>query len=322
MGNWFIKSDEETNPRYGKSPEDRTIPELITTSIINVDKQSGPTSHQVTSWIKDIFHVNKAGHAGTLDPKVTGILIIAMGNAVKAMSVLMGLNKEYVGIMHLHKEIDEEFLRKTITEHFIGKIKQLPPVKSAVARRLRVRRVYYFDITEIDGKDVLFKIRCESGTYIRKIVHDLGSTLGIGAHLLQLRRIRVGHFTEDKSHSLVEIKDAYEFWREENDEKMLKKILIPVEHSILHVKRIFVNDHTVANVTYGAPVYVPGITRIQKGIKRNETVAVYSLKGELVALGIAKMTSKEMYEKKKGTAVRTDRVFMDRDIYPKLNKKV
>lgn len=312
---WLIKSEVETDPSYGKRPVDRTIEEQIPNSIVIVDKHSGPTSQQVVVWVKEIFGVKKAGHSGTLDPKVTGVLPIALENAVKAMPVLMGLDKQYVGVMHLHKEVPEEALREGIIR-FIGKIKQLPPVKSAVARRVREREVYFFDVLEIDGKDVLFKIGCQAGTYIRKICHDLGIKLGVGAHLSELRRTKVGDFTEDQSHSLLEIKDVYEFWKQ-GDGNKLKNILIPVEHAILHIKRVFVKDSAIDSICHGSPVYASGLARIQENIGKGEIVAVYSSKEELVALGFSKMTSKEMFERSKGVAVRTDRVFMEKRTYPK-----
>lgn len=313
---WFIRSEEETDPRFGKRPEERTIPELISSSVVIVDKHSGPTSHQITSWVKEIFKVKKAGHAGTLDPAVTGVLPVALGNATKAMIVLMGLDKEYVGAMHLHKLVPEEILRET-TKEFVGEIKQLPPVKSAVARRVREKRIYFFDILEVDGKDVLFKVGCQAGTYVRKLVHDFGLKLKVGAHLTQLRRTKAGNFEEEQAFSLLTIRDAYEFWKE-GDEKLLRKILIPVEYAILHVKRVFVKDTAIDSVCNGAPVYVSGITRVQKGIERGEIVAVYSLKEELVALGKARMNSEEMFERKNGVAVQTDRVFMKKGTYPSL----
>lgn len=313
---WLVKSEEETDPAFGKNPNERTVEEQIKNSVIICDKHSGPTSHHVTAWIKDIFQVKRCGHAGTLDPAVTGVLPIALENATKAMPVLMDLYKEYVGVMHLHKEITEQLLTQAITK-FIGKIVQVPPVKSAVARRPREREIKFFDVLEIEGKDVLFKVGCEAGTYVRKLCHDLGIALGVGAHMSDLRRTRAGNFTEYQSHSLLEIKDAYEFWKDGN-EKKLRKILIPIEFAILHVKRIFVKDSAIDSIVNGSPVYPGGIARIQEGIERGETVAIYSLKEELIALGIAKLSSKEMFERKKGVAVRTDRVFMEKGIYPKL----
>jgi H/ACA ribonucleoprotein complex subunit 4 len=309
---WLIKSEEETNPEHGKNPRERSIEELIKTSIIILDKNSGPTSHQITRWVGDIFNLKKTAHVGTLDPAVTGVLPILLENSVKVASVLMGLDKEYVGVMHLHKDILEELLRETILR-FIGRIKQRPPVKSAVARREREREIYFFDILEIEGRDVLFRVGCEAGTYIRKLCHDIGKILG-GAHMSELRRTKAGNFTEDQTHSLVEVRDAYEFWKDGNEE-ILRKILIPVEYGILNVKRVFVKDSAIPNICNGSPVYPAGIVRIQEGIVRGETVAVYSLKEELVALGISKMTSEEMFSRKKGTAIRTDRVLMEKGVY-------
>lgn len=311
---WLVKSEEETDERFGKRPEDRSVQELIKSSIVIVDKHEGPTSHQITDWIKKMFELKKAGHSGTLDPGVTGVLPIALENGTKIMPMLVGLDKTYVGVMHIHREVDENFLKETVS-HFIGKIKQMPPVKSAVARREREREIHFFDIVEIDGKNVLFKVGCEAGTYIRKLIHDLGQSLGTGAHMAELRRIQVGEFTEKNSHSLVSIKDALEFWKE-GDEKPLKKILIPVERTIEKNKKIFVKDSAISTIVNGAPVYPNGITRIQEGVEAGELIGVFSLKDELIAIGIAKMTSDEMMKRKKGIAVRTDRVIMEKWIYP------
>ncbi len=313
---WLIRSDEETNPEYGKRPVERTIEEQIKNSIIIIDKHSGPTSQQFDEWIKQIFGVKKVGHSGTLDPMVTGVLLIAMENATKSMSVLMGLDKVYVGVMHVHKDVDEKVLRDTVTK-FIGKIKQLPPVKSAVARRVREREVYFFDILEINDKDVLFRVGCQAGTYIRKLCHDIGVKLGVGAHMSELRRTHVGNFTEGQSHNMLAINDAYEEWKNGN-EKPLRKILIPVEHAVIHLKKVFVSDAAIGSICHGSPLYVTGVMRVQKGIEVGDVVAVYSLKEELVAFGVAEMNSDGMFSARKGTAVKTDRVFMDKDVYPKM----
>jgi H/ACA ribonucleoprotein complex subunit 4 len=307
---WLVRS-EEVESTFGKNPKERSIEELIESCVIILDKHPGPTSHQISLWVKEIFQAKKVGHAGTLDPKVTGVLPIALNQAVKAMPVLMGLEKEYVGVMHLHKEVPEELLRRTAAS-FVGKIVQVPPVKSAVARRPREKEIKFFDILEIEGKDVLFKVGCEAGTYIRKLCHDVGQKLGVGAHMTELRRIKAGPFTENEAHSLLEVKDAYEFWKE-GEEKYLRKILIPTEYAILHVKRVFIKDSAIPSICNGAPLFVSGITRIQEGIKRGETIAIYSENEVLIALGIAKMNSEEMLRAKKGIAVRTDRVFIPRD---------
>jgi H/ACA ribonucleoprotein complex subunit 4 len=306
---WLIKSEDDESD-FGKNPNERTIEELIKTAVIVVDKHSGPTSHQITDWVKNIFSVSKAGHAGTLDPAVTGVLPVALGNSVKAMPLLMGLNKEYVGVMRLHKDIDGNVLRNEI-RNYIGKIKQRPPVRSAVARKEREREIYFFDILEIAERDVLFKSGVQAGTYIRKLVHDIGKNIG-GANMTELRRTRVGTFSEEKSFSLMRIRDAYEFWKE-GDEKFLRQILIPVDSVVAeNAKKIFVKDSAIPNIINGSPVYPNGIIRIEKNILAGETIAIYSNNEELIAIGIAKMDSKKMLDAKKGVAVRTDRIIIDR----------
>jgi H/ACA ribonucleoprotein complex subunit 4 len=320
----LIKSEQDTDPAYGKRPDERSVEELMQSCVVVVDKHSGPTSHQVTAWLGEMFGADKTGHAGTLDPAVTGVLPVALGNATKAMPVLMGIKKEYVGVMKLHAKVGETLLRETFAK-FVGKITQTPPIKSAVARKPRQREVYFFDIIEIsdDGRDVLFKVECEAGTYIRKLCHDVGAELGVGAHMSELRRTKAGEFTEQQALPLVDIKDTHEFWKEDakTGEAALRKILIPTEYAILHVKRVFVKDSAVDAITHGSPLYAAGVARVQKGIIRGETIAVYTLKDELVALGITRKTSKEMAKAKRGIVVRTDRVFMEKGVYPKSERK-
>ncbi|MBI2546850.1 MAG: RNA-guided pseudouridylation complex pseudouridine synthase subunit Cbf5 [Candidatus Aenigmarchaeota archaeon] len=317
---WLTKGEEETNHEYGKSPKERTIEELINSAVIIADKHSGPTSHQVTAWVRDIFKAKLNGHAGTLDPAVTGVLPIALENATKTMPVLSGLDKEYVGVMHLHTEVPEDVLRNVILNKFVGTITQRPPVKSAVARVERERDIYFFDILEVEGRDVLFKVGCEAGTYIRKLCHDIGQALKVGAHMAELRRSKVGNFTEEEAHSLVEIRDAYEFWRENGDEKKLREMLMPVEYALGHVKKVFIKDSAVDAICNGSPLYPNGICRIQKEIVRGETILIMTLKEELIALGIAKMESGEMIKRKTGISVRVDRVLMNRGTYPRWDK--
>ena len=313
---WLIKGYEETDENLGKRPEERSIEELIENCMIIVDKHEGPTSHQISLWVKEIFNAKKVGHIGTLDPHVTGVLPVLLNDAVKTAPLFSKLEKEYVGIMHLHKDYDVEKLKSLIAEKFIGKIIQIPPKKSAVARKPREREVKSFDILEVNGRDILFNTKVEAGTYIRKLVWDIGVAVGIGAHMVELRRIRAGNFTEENAHSLVEIRDAFEFWKE-GDEKYLKKILIPIEFTIDHVKKVFIKDSAIEAICNGAPLYPVGIVRIQEGIVEGEMVAIMSLKNELVAIGIAKMNSKKMFEGKKGIAVRVDRVIMKKGTYKK-----
>jgi len=313
-GEWLVRADEETDESLGKRPADRTMAEVLKAAVVVVDKHPGPTSHQVTAWARKIFGAERSGHSGTLDPGVSGVLPVALNDATRAMPALMAADKEYVGVMRLHADVSEDALKVKVAE-FVGTIKQLPPVKSAVARRVREREIKFFDVLELGGRDVLFRVGCEAGTYIRKLCHDVGEALGVGAHMTELRRVRAGIFDERNSHSLVHVKDAYELWKEAGDEKPLRDMVMPVEHAILGTKAVLVKDSAVDQVCHGAPVYVAGITRVQAGIEPGDIVAVYTQKGELVALGIARMGSEEMAAAKRGTAVRTDRVFMERGVY-------
>jgi len=132
----FVK--KEAVGEFGKAPAERTPAELIQYGIVNFDKPKGPSSHQVSDYVQKILKISKAGHSGTLDPQVTGVQPVALGRATRITQFLLTAPKEYVGIMHLHHEVPEELFSKTITQ-FTGKIKQLPPVKSAVKRVERER---------------------------------------------------------------------------------------------------------------------------------------------------------------------------------------
>jgi H/ACA ribonucleoprotein complex subunit 4 len=276
----------------------KDIQDLISRSVINLDKPFGITSRQAVIEIKRIFNCEKAGHVGTLDPRVTGVLVVALNKATKAMPVLMGLDKEYEGVIYLHKDVDKKIIEKTISDHFLGEITQVPPVKSHVAREPRKRMVYSFDIIEKDGKNVIFKTKVQAGTYIRKLCSDIGERLGTGAHMKELRRTKVGHFTIEDSHSLEDIKKACE----ESNEILLKKILIPIEKTISYVKKVYVKDSSIKPIRNGAPISRKDIIKIQPNIKIEEVVGIFSLKDELIALGIAKIN------KKKEFIIRTDRV--------------
>ena len=143
----LVKRSVETDATLGCIPEKRSTEMLVEYGIINLNKPSGPTSHQVSDYLQRILHIEKAGHSGTLDPAVTGVLPTALGRATRIVQTLLIAGKEYVGVMHLHKEIPTKELEKAIKK-FVGTITQLPPMKSAVKREKRKREVYYFEILE------------------------------------------------------------------------------------------------------------------------------------------------------------------------------
>jgi H/ACA ribonucleoprotein complex subunit 4 len=315
----LIKDEKaETNPKWGFPPEKRPIEMHIKFGVINLDKPPGPTSHEVVAWIKKLFNLKKAGHGGTLDPKVSGVLPVALENATRVVQALLPAGKEYVALMHLHDEVSEDKILAVMRE-FEGEIIQRPPLRSAVKRRLRTRKVYYIEVLEIDGKDVLFRVGVEAGTYIRSLIHHIGLALGVGAHMAELRRTRSGPFKEDETlvtlHDLI---DAYHFWKDDGIEEYFRKAIQPMEKAVEHLPKVWIRDSAVAAVTYGANLAVPGIVKVNANIKKGDLVAIMTLKDELVALGKAVMTSGEMLNSSKGIAVDVEKVFMPRDWYPKM----
>jgi len=311
----LVKKQAETNPEIGQDINKRDVNELIEYGIINLDKPKGPTSHQVSEYVQKILKIKKSGHSGTLDPGVTGVLPIATGRATRIVQTLLKAGKEYIGIMHLHKEVKESLLKKTIKK-FTGKIKQKPPLKSAVKRVERYREIYYLEILEIENKDVLFRVGCEAGTYIRKLVHDIGKDLKVGAHMAELRRTKAGPFNEYANPAtLQDLADAYEFWKEEGNEKFIRYCIQPIENAILHLPKIWVFDTTVNTLCHGADLKIPGISKLDDNIEPDQMVAILTLKNELIATGTAKLTSKKIIESEKGLAVLTHKVFMKPDLY-------
>ncbi|MDY6865157.1 MAG: RNA-guided pseudouridylation complex pseudouridine synthase subunit Cbf5 [Halobacteriota archaeon] len=313
----LVKSEGKTDPLYGCAPEDRPIEEYIRKGIIVLDKPSGPTSHEIDHWVKVILEIKKAGHGGTLDPRVTGVLPVMLEDATKAAYGLSGAKKEYVCLMSIHADRQPNVIRD-VCNQFVGKIYQRPPLKSAVKRRVRVREIYYIQVLEISGKDVLMKVGCEAGTYIRKLVFDIGEVLGCGAHMAELRRTIAGPFREEDGIStLHDLKDAYIFYREDGDETFLRDMIVPMEAGLVDLPRIFIRDTAVDAICHGADLMVPGVLSLDEGIKKNETVAVFTLKGEAVCIGSAKMGSKEMIKAGKGVALKPARNFMNPGTYPK-----
>jgi H/ACA ribonucleoprotein complex subunit 4 len=306
---WLIKKEEASLTPFGCYPGARTLEEHIKNGIIILDKPSGPSSHQIDRWVKEILKIDKCSHGGTLDPRVSGVLVIALENATKLMPILLSSKKEYVGIIHLHKDVNKRDIGK-VFESLIGKMKQLPPVKSAVARREREREIYYLDILEIEGRNILFKIGCEAGFYVRRFADDVGKKLKIGAHLQELRRTKSGSFSEESAITLQNLFEAVD-----NEEK-LREIILPMESTIESTGKVIVSDNAIDNICNGAPLAVGGVVRLENNINKGDWIAVLSLKGELVAIGKAILNSKEILEKNKGLAVKTDRVLMKKGTYP------
>jgi len=306
----------EAKSSYGKKPSDRTVEELLESGVICLNKHSGPTSHLVTDYLKRILKLKRAGHGGTLDPAVTGVLPIGLNKATKATEYLLLAGKEYVVSMHIHRPTSKTDIKKTIKE-FEGLITQLPPVRSAVKRELRQRNVYHIKVLEIEGQDVLLRICCQAGTYIRKIISDFGDALGVGAHMQQLVRTKAGPFNDREWYTLHDIKDAYELYKEGN-EKEIRRIIKPVEFAVSHLAKVWIIDTAVDSLCHGANLNEPGIARIEDPIEEGEVVAIYTLKKELI--GVGKMLKESSKIKERDVVIETTKIFMEPGTYPNLKK--
>jgi len=252
---------------------------------------------------------------------VTGVLPIALEEATKVVQALLVSGKEYVCVMRLHSHVSEERL-KTVMNEFCGTIYQRPPVRASVKRRLRTRRIYYLDFLEMDERNVLFKIGCEAGTYIRKICHDLGEALGCGAHMRELRRTRAGPFIEDEgSVTLHDVAYMVSIWKETGDEAPIRDIIQPMEKALELIPKIYIRDSAVDAICHGAHLAAPGVLSLETGIKPKERVAILTQKGEAVAIARALASTEEIVEMDHGLVAKTERVLMPRGTYPAMWKK-
>jgi len=220
--------------------------------------------------------------------------------------------------MKLHSDVHEDRVREVLDE-FQGKIYQRPPARASVKRRVRIRRVYYLDLLEIEDRNVLFKIGCQAGTYIRKICHDIGEILGCGAHMQELRRTRSGPFTEDeKCVTLHDVLYLYSKWQETGDLDYLRRFILPMEKVLEVIPKIYVRDSAVDALCHGAHLTAPGVVSLEAGITNGSTVALLTLKGEAISLATATASTKEILEMNRGIVARNNRVLMHRGTYPKM----
>jgi H/ACA ribonucleoprotein complex subunit 4 len=252
----------------------KTINELLEFGIININKPSGPTSFSVSDYVKNALKLKKTSHFGTLDPQVTGVLPIAFNRACRLSDYFMHKDKTYIGIIRVHNEISIENLQKEANK-FIGKISQMPPVRSSVKRSVREREIKSFEILEKKDKDFLFLAKVQAGTYIRKMCSDLGEKVG-GAHMLELRRTEAGIFTEEKSIDLYEFDKLVDQYNKGN-ETPLKSAIISAEIVSSIMPIIYVRKDVVKKIFTGSPIFKSFLSKIpDKKIKENDKVTVYS----------------------------------------------
>ncbi|KYQ89624.1 pseudouridine synthase family protein [Tieghemostelium lacteum] len=315
----LVRSGHYTPIPNGHSPLKRPIGEYIKYGIINLDKPSNPSSHEVVAWIRDILRVKKTGHSGTLDPAVTGCLIVCVEIATRLVKSQQGAGKEYVGIVKLHSDIESESQLSAAVETLRGAVFQRPPQKSAVKKRLRVRTIHQSKLVEFDKEKNLglIWVDCEAGTYIRTLCVHIGLLLGVGGHMAELRRVRSGIMSEKEGQvTMHDIKDAQYEYDNSKDETYLRRVIQPLETILKSYKRIVVKDSAINAICYGAKLMIPGLLRYEQDIEAQEEVVLITTKGEAIAIGIAQMTTANMATCDHGVVATIKRVIMDRDVYP------
>jgi len=315
-----VKTSHFTPLPCGYSPTNRPIDVLKNYGVINLDKPSNPSSHEVVAWIKKILKVDKTGHSGTLDPKVTGCLIVCINNSTRLVKAQQSAGKEYVAVVKLHQSLDKVKKLEKALDTLKGACFQRPPLISAVKKELRIRTIYETKLVEFDeNRDMgIFWVSCEAGTYVRTLCVHIGYLLGCGAHMQELRRVRSGALKEDESMmTMHDVKDAQWYFEKYNNDEYLRRVIMPLEILLVGYKRIVVKDTSINAVCYGAQLMLPGVLRYESNIEVGEQVVLISTKGEAIALAIAQMTTSTIATCDHGIVTRTKRVIMDRDIYEK-----
>lgn len=315
-----VRSSHYTPIPCGSSPLKRTLQEYIRYGVINLDKPANPSSHEVVAWIKRMLRVEKTGHSGTLDPKVTGCLIVCIDRATRLVKAQQSAGKEYVGIVRLHSALEDSSKLYKAIETLTGALFQRPPLIAAVKRQLRIRTIYESKLIEYDNDRHLgvFWVSCEAGTYVRTLCVHLGLLVGTGGHMQELRRVRSGIMSEnDNQCTMHDVLDAQHLYDQTKDESYLRRIVMPLEVVLTNFKRVVVKDSAVNAICYGAKFMIPGLLRFADGIEVNEEIVMITTKGEAIAVGIAQMTTAVMATVDHGVVAKIKRVIMERDTYPR-----
>ena len=317
----LVRTGHFTPIPAGCTPLRRDLKSYVSSGVINLDKPSNPSSHEVVAWLKRMLRVERTGHSGTLDPKVTGCLIVCIDRATRLVKSQQGAGKEYVCVLRLHGKLPggEAQLSRAL-EALTGALFQRPPLISAVKRQLRIRTIHESKLLEFDNERQLgvFWVSCEAGTYIRTLCVHLGLLLGVGAHMQELRRVRSGAMDEqDGMVTLHDCLDAQWVYENQRDEAYLRSVIKPLETLLTTYKRIVVKDSAVNAVCYGAKLMIPGLLRYEAGIEVHEEIVLITTKGEAIALAIAQMSTVELSSCDHGVVAKVKRCIMERDLYPR-----
>ena len=277
--------------------------------VLNVRKTAGPTSHDIVNEVRRIFGLKKVGHAGTLDPMATGVLVVCMGKATRIVEYLVGVPKEYRAKMILGastdtqdstgviiSESDASSVTRSMLEDavkaFVGDIEQIPPMVSALkhqgkplyklarqgitiersARKINIYSIEVLNFTPGQKAEAEILVNCSSGTYIRTLCADIGEKLGCDAHMSMLDRTRVGRFTIEESSSIEQL---YQM----KSEGRLNTALVSIGDALDDMPSITLSNEDIMNVLHGLPVKTTTLT------ETDDTVRMLSPEGQLIALG-------------------------------------
>ncbi|XP_008294908.1 H/ACA ribonucleoprotein complex subunit DKC1 isoform X1 [Stegastes partitus] len=315
-----IRTAHYTPLPNGSNPLKRNITDYVRSGFINLDKPANPSSHEVVAWIRRILRVEKTGHSGTLDPKVTGCLIVCVDRATRLVKSQQSAGKEYVGIVRLHNAIESEHTLSRALETLTGALFQRPPLIAAVKRQLRVRTIYESKLIEYDPERRLgiFWVSCEAGTYIRTLCVHMGLLLGVGGQMQELRRVRSGVLGEkDNMVTMHDVLDAQWQFDHNKDETYLRRVIFPLEKLLVSYRRLVMKDSAVNAICYGAKIMLPGVLRYEDGIEINQDIVVITTKGEAICTAVALMTTAVISTCDHGVVAKIKRVIMERDTYPR-----
>jgi len=314
---FVIIDNTDISNTFGIYPDDRQINDYIDYGIILLDKPAGPTSHEVVAIVKKILSLKRAGHSGTLDPNVTGVLPIALSNSTKILASLLKSNKKYICKMINAKTFSLDLWNSKFQE-YEREIYQMPPLKSNVVKKLRKRTIFQLKLIEMDANDnILFEVTSEAGTYIRTLCIDLGRSIGSSSFMGELRRIQSGPFIENELKSLHQLFDAWSIYQENKNEIVLREIIQPIEILIQFNATVMIKTMYVNLVCHGVNILKKSIMGTTE-FNENSLICLISSKHELIGIGNALINSSEIEKMNDDSIViKPYKIIMNRDLYPR-----
>jgi H/ACA ribonucleoprotein complex subunit 4 len=316
MSQHVLDEAPTTDTAFGTNPDERTLEQRLASGFILIDKPAGPTSHQLAAWARDLLGLERLGHGGTLDPFATGVLPLMAGRCMKITNKILKHNKTYIAVFRFKERPDEQVLRETMAS-MTGRIYNVPPEISAVKVQVRTRTIHAFELLDVDEQDVVARITCEAGTYIRTMARDMGLMLNTPVTLKELRRESSGMFDLKDCITMDQLADAVWLWKECGQEEALSAVVHPIEKLLVDVPRCQVKDSAVAALAYGAPLLRPGIVSIPQNLKKGTELMVASMKGEAVGFVRLKVDSNEIATLDAGEVARPSMVLIDTEVYPR-----